>query len=113
MTSVACLRLNSAAKYLPNLASWLCKAFLRKVHCHGAWRTQDLPGLLDELQIPVIYARECLKKYLIQVSSSRSSNLLCECELRPCVHGMPRTPAVCRAEAKMACACGLWQSRQP
>ncbi|CAJ1361842.1 unnamed protein product [Effrenium voratum] len=37
--------LNSAAKYLPGL---------------------DLPGLLEELHIPVIYARECLKRYVIQ-----------------------------------------------
>ena len=29
-------------------------------------KTEDLPALLDELEIPVIYARECLKKYLIQ-----------------------------------------------
>ncbi|CAK9003892.1 unnamed protein product [Durusdinium trenchii] len=36
---------NSAAKYLPGL---------------------DLPGLLEELEIPVIYARQCLKRYVIQ-----------------------------------------------
>lgn len=37
--------LNSAAKYLPGL---------------------DLPGLLEELDIPVIYARQYLKRYVIQ-----------------------------------------------
>eukprot|EP00435_Cladocopium_sp_Y103_P059506 s1586_g21.t1 len=40
--------LNSAAKYLPGLAS------------------RDLPGLLEELDIPVIYARQYLKRYVLR-----------------------------------------------
>ena len=38
---------------------------------------KDLPALLDELQIPVIYARECLKKYLIQELRHSVTAMMC------------------------------------
>lgn len=35
---------------------------------------QDLPGLLEELEIPVIYARQYLKRYVIQEGTQDGSD---------------------------------------
>jgi hypothetical protein len=36
--------------------------------------SQDLPGLLEELDIPVIYARQYLKRYVIQEGTQDGSD---------------------------------------